>query len=124
MKKKFNKQLTIFDAVGDSDQVSPTKPVGDTENQALERYLGRAKVEFTVCVKNYKPNGRKTEYFRLDYRVGKKVKSIHICGGNVHAPLAQERAKEIRLMTDRGAQLEEIIAAVEAYRGRRNMETN
>lgn len=116
MKKKFNKQLTIFDAVGDSDQVSPTNPVGDTDNQALQRYLGRAKVEFTASVNQYKPNGRKTEYFRLDYRVGKKAKSIHIRGGNVHAPLAQERAKEIQLMIDRGAKLEEIIAAVKTYR--------
>ena len=118
MKKKFNKQLTIFDAGGDSEQVSPTNPVGDTENQALQRYLGRAKVEFTACVKQYKPNGRKTEYFRLDYRVGKKAKSIHIPGGNVHASLAQERAKEIQLMIDRGVELGEIIAAVKTYRGR------
>ncbi len=119
MEEKSNKQLNIFDAVGDSEQVSPTKPVGDTKNQAFQRYLGRAKVEFTASVNQYHPNGRKTEYFRLDYRVvGKRAKSIHICGGNVHASLAQERAKEIRLMIDRGVELGEIIAAVEAYRGR------
>ncbi len=117
MEEKSNKQLNIFDAVGDSDQVSPKKPVGDTKNQAIQRYLGRAKVEFTASVNQYHPNGRKTEYFRLDYRVGENAKSIHICGGNVHAPLAQKRAKEIQLMIDRGAQLKEIIAAVKTYRG-------
>ena len=116
MKEKLPKQLTIFDAAGDKTKVSPTKPVGDTKNQAIQRYLDRAKVEFAASVNQYQPNGRKTKYFRLDYRVGENAKSIHICGGNVRASLAQERAKEIQLMIDRGVELGEIIAVVKTYR--------
>ena len=68
------------------------------------------------CIKKYKPNGRKTEYFRLDYRVKNRVRSIHIPGGNVHANLAQYRVKELQAMINRSAELGEIIAAVQDYR--------
>ena len=125
-------ELPIFDTPGavlkdtathieDSKKVSPTNAVGDTENQALQRFLARAKVEekahTKATVKTYQPNGRKTEYFRLDYRIGKKVKSIHIPGGNIRAKLAQNRAKELQSMIDRGAEVEELIATVANYRG-------
>lgn len=112
----MKEQLCLFQPVGDSDQVSPTDELGDTKRQAIQRFLDRAKPNVIACVKKYKPNGRNTEYFRLDYRVGKKVKSIHIPGGNVRARLAQYRAKELQKMIDRGAELGEIIAAVETYR--------
>ncbi len=112
----MSQQLSLFETVGDGDLVSPTKDLGDTKRQAIQRFLDRAKPSTIACVKKYKPNGRKTEYFRLDYRVGKKVKSIHIPGGNVQAKLAQYRARELQKLIDRGAELEEIIAAVETYR--------
>ncbi len=100
----MNHQLAIFDAVGDRDLVSPANTIGDTKIQAIEQYCNRAKVESTAYVKTYKPNGRKTEYFRLDYRVGKKVKSIHIKGGNIRAELAQYRAKKPKDMIFRAVQ--------------------
>ena len=74
----MSKQSSLFSAVGDSDQVSPTNAVGDTKNQALERFLARGNEKVdqpSICIKKYKPNGRKTEYFRLDYRVKNRVKS-------------------------------------------------
>ncbi len=114
----MSQQLSLFETVGDGDLVSPTKDLGDTKRQAIQRFLDRAKPGTIACVKQYKPNGRKTEYFRLDYRLGKKVKSIHIPGGNVRAKLAQYRARELQKLIDRGAELEEILAAVETYRGR------
>lgn len=119
------KQLTIYDAleaVGDTDHVSPTNELGDTKKQSIERFLARAKPEVAVCIKKYKPNGRKTEYYRLDYRVKKRVKSIHIPGGNIHANLTQYRVKELQAMIDRGADLGEIIAAVEDYRNGKAIE--
>ena len=118
----MSKQLTIFDAVGDKGSVSPTNQLGDTKKQAIERYLARGQtpklkpaIEPAISIKEYSPNGRKTKYFRLDYRIGKKVKSIHIPGGNIRAKLAQYRAKELQAMIDRGAALGEILAAVETF---------
>ena len=118
----MNKQLTIFDAVGDSDHVSPTNELGDTKKQAIERYLARAETkqmskteEPGISIEEYCPNGRKTKYFRLKYRIGKRTITPHIPGGNIHAKLAQYRAKELQKMIDRGASLGEIIAAVETY---------
>jgi|GEM_PF-2149806 len=116
----MNRQLTIFDKdLGDSDRlnVSPTNTVGDTENQAIERYLARAKIEPSVCVKKYHPNGRKTQYFRLDYRdpTFGKPKSIHIRGGNVSSKLANYRAGVLQKMIDRGADLAEIIAQAKDF---------
>ena len=115
----MSKQLPLFQAVGDSDKVSPTNAVGDTKKQAIERFLARGNEKVdqpSICIKKYKPNSRKTEYFRLDYRVKNRVRSIHIPGGNVHANLAQYRVKELQAMINRSAELGEIIAAVQDYR--------
>ena len=115
----WNIELSSNGLLEDSRKVSPTNAVGDTENQALQRFLARAKVEeearTKATVKTYQPNGRKTEYFRLDYRIGKKVKSIHIPGGNIRAKLSQDRAKELQFMIDRGAEIEELIATLKTY---------
>ena len=114
----MTKQLTIFDAVGDSDHVSPTNSVGDIKRQAIERYLSRSKTQDldpSISIEKYHPNGRKTEYFRLKYRIGKKTITPHIPGGNIHAKLAQYRVKQLQAMIDRGAELGEIIAAVKTY---------
>ncbi|MEM7593720.1 MAG: hypothetical protein AAF383_19785 [Cyanobacteria bacterium P01_A01_bin.83] len=119
---KMNEQLTIFDVqkvVGDTRSLSPTNQLGDTKRQAIERFLSKSKtkdIDPAIYIKEYSPNGRKTKYFRLDYRLGKRVKSVHIPGGNVHAKLAQYRARELQAMIDRGAELGEIIAAVQTYR--------
>jgi len=120
-----NKQLTIFDAletIKNSKKVSPTNCVGDTENQALQRYLAKRHSKLkdpAVHISAYSPNGRKTKYFRLNYRDSstRKPKSIHIPGGNITAKLAIDRVRELQDMIDRGAAQAEIIAAVQDYTG-------
>ncbi len=112
----MSKQLTIFNAVSDTKSVSLTDPVSDAKRRAISRFLARAK-DHEACVNKYSPGGRKTKYFRLSIRQGKKIKHFHICGGNVHSKLAQYRAKQLQAMIDRGAELGEIIAAVETYAG-------
>lgn len=111
----MSKQLQLFDDVGDGDGLSPTDVVGDRKIQAIQRYLDRAPTEPTASVSTYKPSGRKTEYFRLVYRTGKKVKTIHIRGGNVRSKLAQYRADKLIQMINRGAELDEILAAVRTF---------
>ncbi|MEL6494101.1 MAG: hypothetical protein AAFQ41_03130 [Cyanobacteria bacterium J06623_7] len=111
----MRKQLSLFDPVEDSKNVSSTEIVEDGKRQAIQRYLDRVQAEPTASVGTYSPNGRKTEYYRLLYRIGKSVKAIHIRGGNVHSKLAQYRAQQLQVMIDRGAELNELIAAVGTF---------
>ena len=111
----MSKQLRLFDVVEDSNGASSTDVVEDRKRQAIQRYLDKAPTEPTASVSTYKPSGRKTEYFRLVYRAGKKVKAIHIRGGNVRSKLAQYRASRLSELIDRGAELSEILAAVETF---------
>lgn len=121
----MNKQFTIFDvssSVGDTDPVSPTNQLGDTEKPGLQRYLARGKPKLkdpAVHISTYSPNGRKTQYFRLNYRhpVTGKPSSTHIPGGNIKARLARYRVRELQAMIDRGASLGEIMAAITDYAG-------
>lgn len=112
----MSRQLTIFDALGDKNTVSP-KTAGDTKKQALQRYLDKAKAESAMVVKRYNPNGRKTQYFRLDYYEGGKTRSIHIKGGNVSARLSNFRAKKLRKMIERGAELREVLEQLADFNG-------
>lgn len=111
----MSKQLTIFDAVGDSEPVSPTA-LGDTKKQAMQRYLDRA--DNTAChIEPYNPNGRKTQYYRLKYRLGRRVKTIHINGGNTSARLANYRKQRLQAMIDRGAELSEVLEQLADFNG-------
>lgn len=111
----MSEQLRLFEVVGDKKTVSPTDTVGDAKIQAIQRYLDKGEKEPTACIEKYHPNGRKAEYYRLKYRQGKKVKTIHIPGGSTIAELAQYRAQKLQQMINRGAELGEIIAAVQTY---------
>ena len=111
----MNEQMSLFSDVEDSQNVSSTFRVEEAKRRAIQRYLDRAQAEPSASVSTYKPNGRKTEYFRLVYRIGKKVRAIHIRGGNVRSKLARYRANKLQQMIDRGAELSEVIAAVETF---------
>ena len=106
--------------VPDQDLVSGTNSVPDRKTlkqQALERYLERANKDPVPHIETYSPGRRNTEYYRLTYRLGKKVKRIHIKGGSTISKLAQYRAKKLQSMIDRGAELAEIIAQLTEFNG-------
>ena len=112
----MNEQLSLFDTVSDTNSVSLTKSVSEHKRQAIQRFLDSGKKEHEVCVNRYSPGKRKTEYFRLSYRIGRKVKHLHIPGGNIYSNLAQYRAGELQQLIDRGCELEEAIAMVKMFR--------
>jgi len=107
-------QLTM-PVVSDQNSVA-NRSVSEHKHAAIQRFLDSGEKENDVGINTYSPGRRKAKYYRLSYRQEKKVKHIHIPGGNVHARLAQYRAKKLQEMIDRGAELEEIIAAVDTYR--------
>ncbi len=112
----MNEQLCLFEVVSDKKSVSLTESVSERKRQAIQRFLDKGKKDVEVCVNTYSPNKRKTKYFRLSYRVGHKVKHIHIPGGSTIAELARYRAKKLEELIERGAELGEIIAMVHTFR--------
>ena len=124
----MNQQFSLFESVEDGKSASLMNPISDTESaslmdsisdsqtQALQRFLEKGK-DPIVHVNTYSPGKRKSEYYRLSYFLDGKTKHLHIPGGNTRAKLAQYRAKKLQELIDRGAELEEIIAAVQTYRG-------
>ncbi|MCC0179940.1 hypothetical protein I4641_23720 [Waterburya agarophytonicola K14] len=103
--------------VPDSDQVSGTESVHDKKRAAIQRYLDRAQKDPVSHIETYSPGKRHTEYYRLVYRVGKKLKHIHIRGGSTMSELATYRANKLQEMIDRGAELAEILAALKMFNG-------
>lgn len=106
--------------VRDSDRVSRTNDVHDAKilkQQAIQRYLDRAEKDPVPCIEKYSPGKRNTEYYRLVYRTGKKLKRIHIRGGSTISELATYRTKVLQSMIDRGAELAEILAQLTTFNG-------
>jgi len=62
----------------------------------------------------YKPGGtaRSGEYYRLSYRVGERVRHIHIRGGNTDSPIAQAKVAEVRSLLAAGIPPAEIAATL------------
>ncbi len=112
----MNEQLCLFEVVSEPNSGSLTESVSERKRQAIQRFLDKGKKDVEVCVNTYSPGKKKNKYFRLSYRVGHQVKHIHIPGGSTIAKLARYRAKKLQEMIDRGAELEELIAAVQTYR--------
>lgn len=115
----MREQLSLFDnqTVSESDQPSLTTSVSEGKRQAIQRYLTGSAKETEACVNSYSPGGSKAKYYRLSYRIGNKVKHLHIPGGNIRSNLALCRADKLRNLIDRGADLQEIIAMVYDFRG-------
>jgi hypothetical protein len=110
-------QLTILTVDSDSDPVSLSISDSERKHAAIQRFLDRGEKEPTASVNTYSPGKRKSEYYRLSYRVGKKMKHIHLRGGSTIAELATYRARKLQAMIDRGAELAEVIAAVRTFNG-------
>ena len=107
---------SLIDPISDTESASLMNPISEHKTQALQRFLEKGK-DPIVHVNTYSPGRRKREYYRLSYFKDGKTKHLHIPGGNTRAKLAQYRAGKLQELIDRGAELEEIIAAVETYRG-------
>ena len=118
----MSKQLSLFETnVSDSEPESCSISDFDSELKtakfkAIQRYLNNGNRDTIACVNRYKAGNRNNYfYYRLSYRAGKKMKHVHIPGGNTIAELAQYRAKKLQTMIDRGADVAELLAAVADY---------
>lgn len=112
-------QTTIFDVLpcSDSDRVSLQNPRSDAQSQAIQRYLGGSTGDPAICVNKYSPGRRATQYYRLSYQWWGKKRHIHIKGGSVTSELATYRANQLEALIERGAELEEVLAAATHFNG-------
>ncbi len=104
-----------FEETSNDVSSSITESVIDQKRAIIQRYLDRAATEAQCSVNEYQKSRSQRKYFRLSWREGKKTKHLHIPGGNVNAILAQYRARRLREMIARGAELGEVIAQVKTY---------
>ena len=114
----MHEQLKLF-SVEDSHFLSSVRSVSDTElkasltnsqtivNKEIERVSDRS-----ASINKYSPGKRKTEYFRLSYRNGSKIKHIHIRGGNVNSALVQNRIFKLQNMINQGASIGELLRVI------------
>lgn len=87
------------------------KSVSDSSRYGVSDTFKRA----SLTINKYSPAKRKTEYFRLSYRIGAKVKHVHIRGGNVNSKLAQNRVFELQNAINRGASIQELLTVIANY---------
>ncbi len=62
------------------------------------------------AISTYRPRGtaRGGEYFRLSYKDGGKVRTVHIRGGNINSPISQAKVQEVRSLLASGMPPSEI----------------
>ena len=116
----MSKQLSLFNADIETQSVSISEIDSDDQTvakqEAIQRYLDSKEKDYQCCVTKYSSGSSSREYYRLSYRISKRrMKHIHICGGSIISELATYRAKKLEAMIDRGAELEEVIAAVRTF---------
>jgi hypothetical protein len=87
----------------------------DAKKQAIQRFLSKGKKDPSVSVNKYSPGRRSTEYYRVSFEWLGKKKHIHLKGGNTRSKLAIYRAEQLTQLIERGAELEEVIAAVSTF---------
>ena len=117
-------QLSLF-PVEDDYFLTSAEPSSDVRNVSLsvsqtltskeiesdsDRSDSDSNKNVSLSINRYSPAKRKTEYFRLSYRDGAKMRHIHIRGGNVNSLLAQNRVRLLQNAINSGAKLPEIIA--------------
>ena len=55
------------------------------------------------------------QYFRFSYRDGKRMRHLHIPGGNTRSPQAIERAKRVMAFIDQGATPSQVRSLIEGW---------
>jgi hypothetical protein len=89
------------------DSVTPVEPaVTESNSPVRDDYLA------LTAVSTYRPRGtaRGGEYYRLSYKDGRRVRHVHIRGGNTDSPIAQAKVQEVRSLLAAGVSPAEIAA--------------
>jgi hypothetical protein len=93
---------------GADDSVTPDEPAVTESKPAEGEHLALNAVSI------YRPRGtaRGGEYYRLSYKDGRRVRHVHVKGGNTDSPIAQAKVAEVRSLLKAGippAQVAEML---------------
>ena len=113
----MNQQLSLDLGVIETKDSSITDAVIEPKMQYIYRFLGVPAKNIECSVNEYESSRCRRIYYRVSWRDGHKIRHLHIPGGSTFSELARYRAAQLQEMIARGAELAEIIAAVETYRG-------
>jgi hypothetical protein len=105
---------TQIDAVGESK----FSPGGFDSPTSVELAVGESKAlsddDYLAlnAISTYQPRGtaRGGKYFRLSYKDGGKVRTVHIRGGNTDSPIAQAKVQEVRSLLASGMSPAQVAA--------------
>lgn len=98
-----------------------SEPPEDTalENDDTESYPYPERLSFAdEPVHLYYPKGTANgfnQYFRFSYRDGKRMRHLHIPGGNTRNPEAIERAKRVMAFINQGATPSQVRSLIESW---------
>lgn len=67
------------------------------------------------AVNIYKTGNSEAKYYRYSYYINRKIKHIHIRGGNIHSYLAQKRAQKLKDAIAAGKTHQEIIEIIKSW---------
>lgn len=67
------------------------------------------------AVNIYKTGNSEAKYYRYSYYINRKIKHIHIRGGNIHNSLAQKRAQKLKDAIAAGKTHQEIIEIIKSW---------
>ena len=106
-----------------------SEPPGDTalKNDDTESNPQPERLSFTdEPIHLYYPRGTSkgfNQYFRFSYRDGKRMRHLHIPGGNTRSPEAIERAKRVMAFIDQGATPSQVRSLIESWQVKANTKT-
>lgn len=107
----------------ENDSATKAKPKIKIHDSATDKSVAESSSKrhgiSEAAISTYKPRGEARggfEYFRFVYRDGKRTRSVHIPGGNVHSPMAVANRNYVRAMIKCGDSVEEILEQIKEWR--------
>lgn len=102
----------IYDPAWDYTDPTPESPEIVLE-QVTEDTNKSAPEQHSHWIEEYSPSNRKhLSYYRYCYMVGRKIKHVHIKGGNVNTPLAIYRKLDIEDLIQVGESPDKIVEII------------
>ena len=111
-------QIELFDFPQSQSDINSelTEVVSDSQVEINPELLQQLKpTPPPGNVNEYYPGKRNQSYYRFSYRNGKRVKHVHIRGGNSQSIAGQKNAQKIREMIARGYSLAEILKTIAKF---------
>lgn len=110
------------------ENIAPKNDKYNLGESDTESYSYPERLSFTdEPIHLYYPRGTSkgfNQYFRFSYRDGKRMRHLHIPGGNTRSPEAIERAKRVMAFIDQGATPSQVRSLIESWQTKSKTRVN